>query len=271
MGEELHRLDVGVAVDDAAGQRRAHLGHRRGAIADARNEPGQRHDIADDPDRQRHGQPPVRVGEDDQRRDREDGDEPDRVDELRHRFAQRRSRLNDLRGDAAGEVVGKERHRLAQHVAMCLPAHEIGQRRRDRLLVQQVVQDMRDRRRDGDDERHPEEGRAIVDEDLFGRCRLQEIDDRADVSHHRDLDERDDEADDHQRDEPGPDLPAVAPVEGDERRRRHAVVMRAERVDERFESAEHGGPREGGTNGGTARRSGAVGRRCGWSRGDVER
>src|SRR5690606_42148586 len=45
--EQLHRLDVGVAVDDAAGHLRARVGLRLGDDAEARDEVAQQTDIAD--------------------------------------------------------------------------------------------------------------------------------------------------------------------------------------------------------------------------------
>ena len=68
-------------------------------------------------------------------------DEPQRVDHLHHRVAQRRRRLDDVGGDAAGEVVGEIGHRLAQHIAVRLPADEVGHAGRDRLLRDEIVRE----------------------------------------------------------------------------------------------------------------------------------
>ena len=67
-------------------------------------------------------------------------------------LAERRAGLDDLRGDAAGEIVGEEADRLAEHVAVRLPADEIGEGRRQRLLDEEIVEDGRDRPRHDDDE-----------------------------------------------------------------------------------------------------------------------
>ena len=85
VSEELHRLDVGVAVDDAAGQRRSHMRELLGPTPDPGNEDSERREIAGDPQGQRTGEPPVGPGKNHQRRDRKDGHEPERVDDLHHR------------------------------------------------------------------------------------------------------------------------------------------------------------------------------------------
>ena len=193
--EELHRLDVGVAVDDAAGQHRPRLRYDHRPFADARHEIDQHEDEEADPDGERDGQPHVELPEEHQRAERVDGDEPDGVADLHRRFAQRRPGLDDLRRDAPGEIVGEEADRLPQHIAVRLPADEVGERRRQRLLDQKVVDDGRDRPGDDHDRRHPREGPAVVGEDAVGRRRLQHVDDRADVAKNRHLDQRDHQAD----------------------------------------------------------------------------
>ena len=55
-----------------------------------------------------------------------------------------------------------------------------------------------------------------------------------------DFDQRDDQADRHQRGEERPDLPAIAPVIADQARRRHALVVLTKRIDAGFEETEHG-------------------------------
>jgi hypothetical protein len=55
-GEELDGEDVGVAVDDAAGQRRAHLGHPARAVAQARHEDAQQDGVGDEPQHHRRRQ-----------------------------------------------------------------------------------------------------------------------------------------------------------------------------------------------------------------------
>ena len=98
---------------------------------------------------------------------------------------------------------------------MRLPADEIGEGRRQRLLDEEVVEDGRDRPRDDDDEGHPGEGPAVVGEHRRRARRLEQVDDRADVAEDRHLDQRHDEADRHQREQHRPHLARVVPVEAE--------------------------------------------------------
>ena len=59
MGEELHRLDVGVAVDDPPGDRRAGVRELLRRLADARDRPADQPEVEPQPDQERHRQPPV--------------------------------------------------------------------------------------------------------------------------------------------------------------------------------------------------------------------
>ena len=63
MGEELHRLDVGVAVDDASREPGIGLGHRLGLRPDRRHHVVDGDDIGDDPQRHRQDQPGVEADE----------------------------------------------------------------------------------------------------------------------------------------------------------------------------------------------------------------
>jgi hypothetical protein len=123
---------------------------------------------------------------------------------------------------------------------MRLPTDEVRHAGRDRLLGQKIMRPARGGASDQHDEAYPEKGRAILLEHALGARRPQQVDEGADIAEHRDLDQRDDEADCHQAGEEGPDLAAEAPVEAQEVRRRHALVMGPERVDPGFEEAEHG-------------------------------
>src|SRR6185295_15078960 len=96
--EELHRLDVRVAVDDAAGQHRPRLRYDHRSLADARHEIDQYENEGSDPDGEWGGQPQVKVSEEHQRAECIDRDEPDGVANLHRRFAERWPGLDDLRG-----------------------------------------------------------------------------------------------------------------------------------------------------------------------------
>ncbi len=210
------------------------------ALADARHEIDEHQDEQRDPGGERRRQPDVKLAEQHQRGERVDRDEPQRVADLHHRFAQRRAGLDDFRGDAPGEIVGEEADRLPEHIAVRLPAHQVGEGRRQRLLHQKVVQDGRDRARHHHDERHPGEGPAIVVKHVRRRRRLQHVDDLADIAEDRHLDQRHDEADRQKRGQSRPHLAGVEPVEAAQGRRRHVDRRRPEGVDDGLEESEHG-------------------------------
>ena len=239
MGEQLHRLDVGVAVDDAAGEHRSPVRQNLGTLPNARHEGGQRRDIDDDPSGERQGQAPVGLGKDRQRAGREDRHEPQRVDHLHRRIAQRGRRLDDVRSDAAGEIVGEIGQRLPQHVAVRLPTDEIGHAGRDRLLDEQVVRELRQRPQHEDHKTHEQKQPPIVLKQARRGRLAQKVDDLADKSQNRDLDQRGDQPAHHQRGEKRPGLPTIAPVVAEERSRRLRLVMGAENVNQRFEFAKH--------------------------------
>ena len=155
VSEQLDRLDVGVAVDDAAGQRRAHVRER------FRSTPYSRHEIR----QRRHiDQRSISI----RGQARRQSVRAKMMSALKAKtvtnqsasmictteFAQRRRGLHDVGGDAAGEVIGEIGDRLAQDIAMRLPADEIGHARRDRLLDDEVMGEARQRTADEDQERH---------------------------------------------------------------------------------------------------------------------
>ncbi len=241
-GEQLDRLDVGIGVDDAAGEVGARMGERLRAAAYLRHHQGEHDKVIGDPDHERHGQPNVGAREDDERGQSESRHEPQRIDDLHHAFAQGGRALHDVGGDAAGEIIGEIAHRLAQGPAVRLPADEVGEARRDRLLGQEIVREARQRPDDQHQRRHAEKLEAMAGEDFGPRRRAQHVDQRSGEAEDRGLDERNDEAEHDQRRDQRPDLPAIAQVIGDDGRRRHALVMRAKWVDEAFERSEHGRP-----------------------------
>ena len=122
VSEQLDRLDVRVTVDDAADHRRAGVCEFFGSAPYLRDEIRERKDVRDDPDRERARKPQVGLRQDDQCADGEHGYEPERIDDLHHRFPERGGRLHDVRGDAPGEVVGEIGDRLSQEISMGLPA-----------------------------------------------------------------------------------------------------------------------------------------------------
>ena len=215
MGEELDRQDVGVAVDDPAGQHRAGLRDLEGAALDARHEVGQGRDEGDDPKQQRQDELRVDLQEQQQGADGVDRHEPECVDRLHHRFPQRGSGLHDLVGDAPGEVVLEEGKALAQHVAMRLPADQVGQAGHDGLVDQQGMQPEDQGPQDQRDESHDRKGAAMFGKEGRGRLGFaHQIDDLAEEGEKRDLDQRGAEADQHDGAQQRPDLLGIVPIEG---------------------------------------------------------
>ena len=237
MSEELDRLNVGVAVDDAARDRRSHVRQLFRSTPNPGNEKSHRSDITPDPKRQGTSEAPIGPCEDDERAYREDGHEPERVDDLHHRFPQRSSGLNNVGGDAAGEVVGEIRDRLAKDIAVGLPADEIGHARRDRLLDHQIVGEARQRTADKDQERNGQKLPAMSLKQVVRVCLAEDVDEGADGAKDGDFDERDDEADRQHGGEKGPDLTTEPPIIADETRGRHARVVFAKRIDRGFKEA----------------------------------
>jgi hypothetical protein len=156
------------------------------------------------------------------------------------RVPERRGGLNDVGGDAAREVIGEIGHRLAQDIAVRLPADEIGHPRRNRLLDDEVAGETRQRTADEDQERHRQKLAAVSLKDAFRARRAQHIDQRADEAQNRHFDQRNDQADRHQRGEKGPDLTAITPIVADEARGRHARIVITKRIDAGFKETEHG-------------------------------
>ncbi len=138
-GEQLDREDVGVAVDDAAHQRRARDRGDLRALAHARHEIDEQRGIAGEPKQDRHREPAIGMRGERHRGGAVHHDVPDRGDRRGQRRAHRRAGLHHAVGNAAGEIVLKERPALAHHVPMRLPANEAGERRGDGLIGDQVA------------------------------------------------------------------------------------------------------------------------------------
>ena len=139
LGEELHRQDVGVAVDDAAGQRRAHFRHRLRRRRTRGTKYAAGHGIGEEPQRHRNRQPRIARRQQHERDRAVDQDVPDRVDARDHAFPQRRAGLHHAVGDAAGEIVLEEAPALAHDMPVTLPAHHVGEAGIDRLVGDHVL------------------------------------------------------------------------------------------------------------------------------------
>ena len=243
-GEKLDGQDVGVAVDDPAGDLGAHLRHAARALAHARQEHPQHRGIGREPADDRQRQPPVGGGEEQRGARAVDQDVPDRVDAGDDALAQRRAGLHHPVGDAAGEIVLKIGPALAHDVPMALPARQVGEAGDQRLVGDQRRGEMRDRPQHQQQQRHPEELPAGGLPDGVRRLRGHQRGDAADKDRDRRIEQRDDEPGHEQRAQQTGDLPHEMPIEADKRVRaaelgRRYVRRLLGRLDQAFEETEH--------------------------------
>ena len=124
VGEQLDRLDVGVAVDHAPGHGGAGVGLALGRVLQPRQEVVERAEIGSQPDQQRRRQAQVGAGHQHDHADEVDRDVQQHVEDLHHGIAHRQRRLHHLGGHPAGELVLEEGQALAEQVAVRLPADD---------------------------------------------------------------------------------------------------------------------------------------------------
>ena len=242
MGEQLERGDVAVTVHHPPHHLRTRSGRRRRARADTRHEVPKRGAVADDPQQQRHDQTQIGGGEQVQRAAGIDHHMPQRIDHLHGRIAQRRPGLHHALGDAPGKVVLEEVQALLEHVAVVLPADQVGQPRIDRLMGEQVVQAEHQRPDNQRHRRHPQQLVAVLGEKrprVIGR--LGHIDQLPEEAEQRHLDHRPEEADHQHGRHQRPDLLQVMGVEAQHPGGRRNVRAGLEDIDQVFETAEQHG------------------------------
>jgi hypothetical protein len=138
-GEELDGEDVGVAVDDAADEGRAGIGDLERARPGAGHEVGREPRIGQDPDQHGQDQPRADRAEQAHRRDGEDRDVEQRVDDHDREFAHRDPDLRHPVGEAPGEVGLEVRQGVAQGVEVRAPADEPGGLRHHELVRDRLV------------------------------------------------------------------------------------------------------------------------------------
>ena len=185
-GEEFDGEDVGVAVNDAPGEGRAHLAHGAAAVAHARHEVAQHEAVGDEPEQHRDRQPCVGVGQQQHCAGAVNDDVPDGIGGADHAFAQGRAGLHHPVGDAAGEIVLEEAPGLPHHVPVILPAYQVHQAGGDRLVGDQNAQQQRGRAQHGHHRGHGEQLVPVLAEDCLGRHMADQLDHAAD--HHGDGD-----------------------------------------------------------------------------------
>jgi hypothetical protein len=223
MGEELHRLDVGVAVDHPRHDERAPLGAFACQLAQLRHEVAQEHDIAREPQQRRHPEAPVGDGQEGESGYAVDRDVPDRADARHRALAQRVRGLHHAVGDAPGEVVLEERPALPHHVPVALPADEARRPGYQRVVPDRDVGEDGERAHEQHERHHAREQRPLLRERLLPVGRFHERDQPADEQRDHRVEERHREAGGEHGPVPALGLPHEVPVEGDERLRRLAL------------------------------------------------
>ena len=146
------------------------------------------------------------------------------VIERDHGLADRRSGLHHAVGDAAGEVVLEERPRLAHHVPVALPAHQVADIGGDRLVCHDVLSGDRGWPREQQHQRHAEQKRSVVGEQVLGLRAGDEGHDPADEDRDHGVEQRHQEAGDEQRCEQALGLAGKVPIERHQAGRRHGLL-----------------------------------------------
>lgn len=162
MREQLDGRDIGIAVHHPPGHHRARVGLGLADAGDARNDPPQEQPVKDAPAQKRQRQPAIGRGRKDQRADEIDADIDQHVHELHRHLAHGQCGLHQLGGDPAGEFVLKIAHRLAQQIAMRLPADALGHVAHQRLVHDQRKQHLQQRQADDKDRAHQQQAPALI-------------------------------------------------------------------------------------------------------------
>ena len=206
------------------------------ALAHARHEINEQRRVAAKPQQQRQREPAIR-----RRRERDRGravheDVPDRGDGRGQRRAHRRAGLHDAIGNAAGEIVLKERPALPHHVPVRLPANEAGERRRDAPGWRSGSECSVTARPHDDEERPMPSEPAASARRTSGRAAslVTSVTTRP-MNHGTALSVSADIQFDHEQGRKQPfRLPGKVPQEGDQRARRLRVLRRRRRGQESF-------------------------------------
>ena len=239
-GEELHRQDVGVAVDDPAGEGGARLGEAPRARAQLRHEVAQRQRIAREPQQDRHCEADIARAQKHDRRAAVNQDVPDGVGADDDAFTQGGAGLHDAIGDAAGEVVLEKAPALTHHVPVILPAHEIGEARIDRLVGDELLEGDRHWPRDQQHGCHAGKLRPSLAEQSVGRMARGERHESPDEDRDGGVEEGHHGTGDEERANEMTNLPRVMPIERRQPRRRLRVRRQRRGLEQFLEEGEDG-------------------------------
>ena len=221
------------------GERRARLRHVLGAVAHARHENAQHHQIAGEPQHDRQREPGIGRREQNERAGAVDQDVPDGGKQRDQRLADRRSGLHHAGGDAAGEVVLEECPGLAHHIPVVLPADTVRDIGRYRLIGHEVLRGERERPQHQQHQCHAEQVRPEFLEQLVRLVRRDERHDAADEHRNHGVEQRDHETGSEQAKQQAARLPGEMPIERHQPGRRLGLSGRGSRFQRPLEYGKH--------------------------------
>ena len=237
--EHLHRMNVGVAVNNAP----RHFGPRirRGLRcgANAPHSPDDKTSVQEQPGDQRDRQPRIRLPQKDQRTNDVGEGEGNRVKDLEYGLTRRRGGLHDPVRNATRKVIFKPTHRLTQNMFVRPPSDQRAKIRQNRVVQKKHIQRLKRRTDQQDEDSQSNQPTAISLPHLRGFAR-QNVDNPAHGPDQPNLDRGDNDG--HQRGIPKHlfERPRVLEHERHQLCRRHVLfIVRAVGIDEVFKKAEH--------------------------------
>ena len=140
MREQLDGVDVGVGIGDAARHHRAGVSLLLADMAQARHKVAQRADVQRQPDDERRDQAQIKRAGQHHHGGYIHGHCHQHISHHKQRVAHGERGLHDLGGQPPGELVLVERHALAQHQAVKVPAQPHREVDRQRLVFHRGLQ-----------------------------------------------------------------------------------------------------------------------------------
>ena len=195
---------------------------------EARDEVAHGDEVAGEPQQQRRRQPEVGRREQEHRAGEIDADVEQHLGHLHDDFAHRHGGLHHLGGDAAGEVVVEEGHRLPQDVAVRLPAGAHGKAAEHALVHDGFIEELQHRQDQQHDDRHPGEEMPVRLPERGAVGMRQPVDHVAEKAEQRHLDEGDGGRQRRRHEDHRPERLRVIGDELPERSRRHPGLLRRE-------------------------------------------
>ncbi len=240
VGEQLHRRDIGVAVDDPARHQRAGIRLFARRLAQLRDEVAQDQRIDEQPQHQRNAEPPVDGGDQRQHRDEEGHGIDEDVDDLHHAFADGQRRLHHLGRDATGKLVGEEGHRVPEQEAVHLPARNHREIAGQHLMHGDRMHHAEHRQTDQQQACHPGERAALRLQEGRAIGGRQPVHDIAEELIEKDFGDRDQTRAEAEQHQPPARRFRVMPAEGDQAFRRQGRLTGRIGIQAAFEPREHG-------------------------------